>query len=236
MSSNDNVKYWWYKEYKNDTEDHRRKCLKAVKHGYEALVVLDDLKHEAVSHEGVLRYSEERAYSNEELAIVLGEPIKILEKSLQLLLKYGFIFIEKDNTIIIKDFQKRIGYETGKAKRMREYHEKEAQTSLQKGSNEPNDRLKCSLNIKKESKDKVKEIIKSYLSTSKLIYAELNRTEQFEEIVLMMTKAAEITNRLPSKEKLEELSRSFMDWKEESDIHNMQGYLVNIFKMEGEQI
>lgn len=231
MSSNDKKKYWWYKEYYEDVLDHRRKCLKKVKHGYEALVVLDELKKESVRHSGVLRFSEDRAYTNQELSNVLDEPIKVLEKSLQLLKEYDLILIQKDNTIIIKDFQKRIGYTTGKAIRMGEYRERNAQTSPEEGSNEPN----CS----PESRVNILELrtkILDYLSSSKVIYAELNRTDQYEEIVMMMTKAAEITHRLPSKEKLEELSRSFMDWREESDIHNMQGYLVNIFKMEGEQI
>lgn len=231
MSSNDKKKYWWYKEYYEDLQDHRRKCLKKVKHGREALFILDELKKESVRHSGVLRFSEERAYTNQELANVLDEPIKILEKSLQLLKEYDLILIQKDNTIIVKDFQKRIGYTTGQALRMRESRENNAQMCPSVGTNVPEmcpeSRVKSL-----ELKDKILD----YLSSSKLIYTELDRTNQFEEIVLMMTKAAEITHKIPSKEKLEELSRLFMDWKEESDIHNMQGYLVNIFKMEGEQI
>lgn len=229
MSSKDKKKYWWYKEYYDDALDHRRKILKKIKHGYEALVVLDEMKKESVGHGGVIRFSQDRAYTNKELANVLDEPIKILEKSLQLLEEYDFIFIQKDNTIVIKDFEKRIGFTTGKAIRMREYRDKNAQMSTIEGSNEQKCSPKSESRVKNiESKDKIID----YLSSSKSRYYSLGMNKDFDNIESMMIKASDITGFVPSKETIVDLLDTIMF---KDNLLNVQGYIINCFKKEGEK-
>lgn len=54
--------------------------------------------------------------------------------------------------------------------------------------------------------------------------------KEYEDTLMMMTKAAQVTNKLPTKERLEDLMKEIIFDGEE--IYNKQGYLIECFKNE----
>lgn len=249
MSKKDTKKYYFYKEYQKDIEDHRRKLIKRVKGGRDSLVVLDDLKHESITHEGILRRSNEKAYTIEELSAVLDEPKNIIKKALEQLKEYGFINVYEDGTIEIIDFKSRIGCETGKAIRMREYRDQSEEEENQEDEKEdsegcPNEpkvspkRAQSEPLMSPESRDKSLELrVKSIeyrvknllvvIKDIKDIYYEAGyRNKDLDPIETTMIKAAKETKKIPDKKNTQKIFDELL----REDIADKQAYAITCFK------
>ena len=71
------------------------------------------------------------------------------------------------------------------------------------------------------------------LSSSKNIYIGMKLENEFNETLMMMIKAAQVTKVIPTQGRLEDLMKEMIFNKE--DVSNKQGYLVECFRNEREQ-
>lgn len=228
MASKDTEKFYWWKKDKNYYSNHKIKALEKKKNGYAYSVLLDKIKCESTPYQGILRFSETRAFTIEELSAVVDMPVKLVKSGLEALEELELIHTQENGAIEIIGFTKCVGSETGKARRMKDY--REAQEMLQKGSNEP----KCSLESRVKSQE-IRDKNIYNLSSSFINYVEESeqlspeKKEKSKEVLMMMSKANQITNIQPTYEALREIYIHVMD---SENIYNLQGYIVNCFKRE----
>lgn len=226
MSVRDKEKFYWWKKDKNYYSNHKIKALEKKKNGYAYSVLLDKIKCESTPYEGILRFSETRAFTIEELSAVVDMPVKLVKSGLEALEELELIRTLECGAIEIIGFTKCVGSETGASIRKREYRNG---TSVgQVGDNVPQDLENCPL----ESRDKSKEIrdkILYLLSSSKLKFIELGLDKEYFAVEPMMIKAAIISECVPSQSRLEEI---MSDVVFKDDVFNKQGYLINCFKNE----
>lgn len=138
MSANDNKKYYWLKLQNDFFKRHDIEIVENMPNGKDYIIFYLKLLCESTSHEGKLRFSEEIPYNDEMLSTITNTNIDIVRNAIKILCQLKMIEILDDGTLYMKQVEKMLGIETGKAKRMREYR-----SNLLTGSNEP----KCSLDI-----------------------------------------------------------------------------------------
>ena len=126
MADKDKQKFYWLKLDKDFFNEYKVRSLMSEKKGDTYIVILLQLMNESLNYDGVLRYSQNRAYTVPELACVINRSPKILEEALAVLEHKELIQIQEDGTIIV---DVNVGYETGKAIRMRESRSQSAQDS-----------------------------------------------------------------------------------------------------------
>lgn len=222
MASRDSEKYYWWKKNKNYYNDHRIKALHKKKNGYAYSVLLDKMKCESTPYKGVLKFSKTRTFTIEELSAVTDMPEKLIKDGLKAMVELELIKQEEDGTIIILDFEECTGYETGASKRMKEKREQMRNIS---GTNEEQMFL--------ESRDKSIEIRDKILNSSSYkgyIALVPDREKEANDVVMMMMKAYQVTNILPSDQFLSDMFIYLLTTNE--SIGNVQGYLINSFKRE----
>lgn len=117
MADRDKQKYYWLKLDKDFFNEYKIRSLMSKKNGDTYVTILLQLKNECLNYDGILRYSEKRAYTTQELAYVINRPVKVLEEALTVLEDMELIQVEKDGTIIM-DVD--VGSETYQTKRKRE--------------------------------------------------------------------------------------------------------------------
>ena len=227
MSARDNEKYFWWKKDKNYYSNHKLKALHRMKNGDTFLYLLENIKCESTPYEGILKFSETRAYTIEELAAVADMSVKMVKNGLQALKDLELITIDDSGIIIVNDFDNCIGSETGQTKRKREAKES-GNCEVNFTTDLPKNEVKNTLDIRVKSKD-IRDKIIYLLSSSKLKYRELGFDKEFDEAESMMIKAAIISERIPSKERIEEILGEVVF---KNDLFNKQGYLINCFKNE----
>lgn len=69
------------------------------------------------------------------------------------------------------------------------------------------------------------------LSSSKNIYINLKLVKEYEDTLMMMIKAAQVTKKIPTQGRLEDLMKEMIF--DRQDVSNKQGYLIECFKHEG---
>ena len=87
------------------------------------------------------------------------------------------------------------------------------------------------IDIDKDIDIDIKNKIIYLLSSSKNIYIGMKLENEFNETLMMMIKAAQVTKVIPEQGRLEDLMKEIIFNKE--DVSNKQGYLVECFKHEG---
>lgn len=231
MSSRDKEKFYWWKKDKNYYSNHKIRALERKKNGYAYSVLLDKIKCESTPYGGILKFSETRAFSIEELSAVVDMPIKMVKAGLEALEELELIKKYEDGSIEIIDFMKCVGSETGQTVRKREKKEG--------GNSEVNFTALVpqeSLNNTLESRDKsksIEEYIYDYLSSSILTYMEAGLPKNDLMMIMNnMCTAGMQTRILPSKDRLLEILREVVSKNDSNEIFNIQGYLINTFKNE----
>ena len=230
MSARDNEKYFWWKKDKNYYSNHKLKALHKMKNGYAYSILLEIMKCESTPYGGILKFSDTRAYTVEELSAVADMSVKMVKNGLETLKELELITIDDSGVITINEFSNCTGYETHGSRRKKEFRNQQ-QNDEEGGQNADNLGTKEG-QMSLESRDKSKEIriyILNYLSSSRIQYTELGMSEDYNKAELMMIKAAEVTNILPSKERVIEMLNEIMF---NETLFNRQGYLINCFKHE----
>lgn len=230
MSARDKEKFYWWKKDKNYYSQHKIKALEKRKNGYAYSVLLDKIKCESTPYKGILKFSESRAFTIEELSAVVDMPIKLVKSGLEALEELELIKKHDDGAIEIIDFCKCVGSETGQTVRKRK--------ATEGGNSEVNFTAPLPQNDQKNTlesrvRDKnidIKNKIIYLISSSSITYSSMKLDKEYEDTLMMMTKAAQVTNKLPTKERLEDLMKEIIFDGEE--IYNKQGYLIECFKNE----
>lgn len=157
--------------------------------------------------------------------------------ALELFKKLGLVYEEENHILRLTGAKQIVGSEWSSAERVREYREKKA---LQCNTNVTKSNAQCNtdidididkdIDINKDINKDIKNKIIYLLSSSKNTYIGMKLENEFNETLKMMIKAAQVTNKLPTKERLEDLMKEIIFDGEE--IYNKQGYLIECFKNE----
>ena len=124
MSDTDKKRFYWLKLKKDFFQQHQIKVLKALPNGRLYALIYLELMAESTTHDGELRYSKMLPYDTITLASVIDEDKDNVEKAIETLINLELVEILDDGTIYMREIQKLIGSETGKAERMRDYRER----------------------------------------------------------------------------------------------------------------
>ena len=230
MSARDKEKYYWWKKDKNYYSQHKIKALEKRKNGYAYSVLLDKIKCESTPYKGILRFSETRAFTIEELSAVVDMPIKLVKSVLEALEELELIKKHDDGAIEIIDFCKCVGSETGQTVRKRKATEG-GNSEVNFTAPLPQNDQKNTLEIRVRDKNiDIKNKIIYLISSSSITYSSMKLDKEYEETKEMMIKAAQVTNKIPTKERLEDLMKEIIF--EEKTIYDKQAYLIQCFKNE----
>lgn len=157
----DRTKYYWQKLDKDFFNTYKVRSLMSNKNGDMYVVILLQLMNESLNYDGVLRFSENRAYTIPELASVINRTPKQLADALKMLQDAELLRMKDDGTIVM-DVD--VGYETDKARKMREYRSQKLQNELQDSNKSVTDELQTRtrdkrLEIRTEEDIQIKEIV-----------------------------------------------------------------------------
>lgn len=226
MSARDKEKFYWWKKDKNYYSAHKIKALERRKNGYAYSVLLDKIKCESTPYKGILKFSESRAFTIEELSAVVDMPVKLVKSGLEALEELELIKKHEDGVIEIIDFCKCVGSETGQTVRKRK--------ATEGGNSEVNFTAPLPQIDQKntlESRDKsIENRIIYLLLSSSSIFSSIGLDKDYKRVEKMMIKAAQITNKIPTQGRLEDLMKKIIfDGK---TIGDKQSYLIECFKNE----
>lgn len=251
MSARDKEKYYWWKKNKNYYSNHKLKALEKEKNGYAYSILLEKIKCESTPYDGLLRFSEARAFTTEELAGVVDMPFKIVEKGLEKLKEKELIEIMDDGTIRVLEFDNCVGFETEAARRKREW--RNGTNEGQKGDNVPkmsgqmsprvksqelridDDEIqKCArtllkAGVKPEIIDEANDIISETKSPTKL-FARIALAVEAKEPNIRETLQIMKRQNCTSEEMYSKISKALRD----GSIGNKEGYIATIFRNEKE--
>lgn len=147
MADNDKKRYYWLKLKKDFFQQHQIKVLKSLPNGRLYALIYLELLAESTSHDGELRYSQMLPYDILTLSAVIDEDKDNVEKAIETLTNLELVEILDDGTIFMREIERLIGSETGKAERMRDYRERK---KLDNATLSP----QCSLEYRDKSKEK----------------------------------------------------------------------------------
>ena len=181
--------------------------------------------------------------------------IDTIRVALELFKKLGLIYEQENGIIKIADFDELIGSETDYAAQKRKQRIQTTQvfenTQLLEQKNDidsqvdnEEDTIEDSKvdstveNVHIEIRDKsieyrdieYREKIIYLLSSSKIIFSSLKLDKQYDETLMMMIKAAQVTKKIPKQGRLEDLMKEIIF--DRQDVCNKQGYLIECFKHE----
>ena len=164
--------------------------------------------------------------------------------ALELFKKLGLVYEEENHILRLTGAEQIVGSEWSSAERVRKYREKKA---LQCNINVTKSNAQCNTDIDIEkdididkdidiNKDINKDIenkIIYLLSSSKNTYIGMKLENEFNEILKMIIKAAQVTKVIPKQGRLEDLMKEMIF--DRQDVSNKQGYLIECFRNEREQ-
>ena len=94
-------KFYWLKFERGFFKRHDVHCINGMENGREILLFYIKLMIESVDHEGQLRFSKTKPYTNGTLAGVTDTPQNIVELAMDTLQDFGLVEIAEDKTIIL---------------------------------------------------------------------------------------------------------------------------------------
>ena len=146
-------KYFWLKLKCDFFKRHDIRIIQGMDNGREIVLFYIKLLLESIDHEGALRFSEEKPYTNGMLATLLETPLDIVELAMNTLSDFGLVKITEDKTIFLPKLASMVGYETEWARQKKEYRERKGQSK----DNEKTNGGQCPDNVQTMS-DKRKSI------------------------------------------------------------------------------
>lgn len=156
--------------------------------------------------------------------------------ALELFKKLGLVYEEENHILRLTGAEQIVGSEWSSAERVRKFREKKA---LQCNTNVTKSNAQCNTDIDIDiDKDIDKDINKDInnkiiylLSSSKNTYIGMKLENEFNETLKMMIKAGQVTNKIPTQERLEDLMKEIIF--DRKNVSNKQGYLIECFRNEG---
>lgn len=162
--------------------------------------------------------------------------------ALELFKKLGLVYEEENNILKLTEVEKLVGSEGKSAqwmrdKRARDNAHKQITTSSQTTSQSDREidiDIEKDIDIDKDidiNKDIENKII-DLLSSSKDIFISIKLENEYEETLKMMIRAGQITKKIPTQERLEDLMKEMIF--DRQNVCNKQGYLIECFRNERE--
>ena len=159
-------KFYWLKLKKDFFKRHDIHILSGMENGNEIVLFYIKLMLESIDHEGTLRFSDSKPYTNGMLARITDTSPDIVEQAMDILVDFGLVEVAEDKTIILPKVTGMVGFETDWARKKREYRETLGQTEdterTSEGQSEDNVRTMSStertMSDKSKSKSKSKRI------------------------------------------------------------------------------
>lgn len=212
----DKMKYYWQKLDKDFFNTYKVRSLMSNRNGDTCLVILLQLMNESLNHDGILRYSKSRAYTIPELASVINRTPKQLTDALKTLQEAELLKLEEDGTIVM-DVD--VGFETGKAKRMREGRQQDAhETPTERPQDAQMGTESRDIEIRTDEDRKIKEIAQRLL--------EMGYSSDFvDETLAILEKGL-----CP---KTSDMYRKIVNTMTNADIYNKEGYIYRMMQNEG---
>lgn len=118
-------RYYWLKLKENFFKETKVALLFREPRGKEILLVYIYLLLESIKEDGILRYNEERGYTELELSRLSGFSLPLMKTALKSLIECGFVSREEDGTLVMNEFQGMVGSESESASKMRKSRMKE---------------------------------------------------------------------------------------------------------------
>lgn len=167
-------RYYWLKLKENFFKETKVALLFREPRGKEILLVYIYLLLESIKEDGILRYNEERGYTELELSRLSGFSLPLMKTALKSLIECGFVSREEDGTLVMNEFQGMVGSECSSAKRVREMRNNQA--------------LHCNKNVTQSKsieidKEIESEIEKDILSGGAATYQQVDLTDEQMEIL-----------------------------------------------------
>ena len=125
-------KFYWLKLKRDFFKRHDIHCINGMDNGREILLFYIKLMIESVDHEGTLRFSKDKPYTNGILAGVTDTPQNIVELAMNTLIDLGLVEIAEDKTIILPKVIEMIdsASDTDNARRQRRFREAQKEQAL----------------------------------------------------------------------------------------------------------
>lgn len=119
-------RYYWLKLPKDYFKRHDIKFIKTLPNGRDIVLFYLELMAESVDHEGTLRFSPERPYTDAMLAAVTDTPLEIVEMSMKTLKEFDLVQVSENGTIILPKVLKMIGTagDNDNARRQQRYRDR----------------------------------------------------------------------------------------------------------------
>lgn len=210
MSDNDKKRFYWLKLKKDFFQQHQIKVLKALPNGRLYALIYLELLAESTTHDGELRYSKMLPYDTVTLASVIDEDKDNVEKAIETFINLELVEILDDGTIFMREIQKLIGSETGKAERMRDYRERK---KIENATSLP----QCSLENREQSiENRIERFIYRDLERMK----EIGLTEEVEKL----ERYIDIYH--PSKDQYRKIREAIFD----PNVRHLDQYIEKIMK------
>ena len=125
-------KYYWLKLKRDFFKRHDIHIINGMENGREIVLFYIKLMVESVDHEGTLRFSKDKPYTNGTLAGVTDTPQDIVETAMNTLIDFGLVEIAEDKTIILPKVIEMIdsASDTDNARRQRRFREAQKEQAL----------------------------------------------------------------------------------------------------------
>lgn len=119
-------RYYWLKMKRDFFRRHDIRIIHDLENGRDIVLFYIELMIESVDHEGALRFSKEKPYTNGMLASLTNTPPDIVELALNTLIDFGLVEIDEDKTIILPKVIEMIDscIESDEARRSKRYRER----------------------------------------------------------------------------------------------------------------
>lgn len=161
--------------------------------------------------------------------------------ALELFKKLGLVYEEENNILKLTEVEKLVGSEGKSAqwmrdKRARDNAHKQITTSSQTTSQSDREidiDIEKDIDIDKDIDLDIENKIIDLLSSSKDIFISIKLENEYEETLKMMIRAGQITKKIPTQGRLEDLMKEMIF--DRQNVCNKQGYLIECFRNEREQ-
>lgn len=165
--------------------------------------------------------------------------------ALELFKKLGLVYEEENNILKLTEVEKLVGSEGKSAqwmrdKRARDNAHKQITTSSQTTSQSDREididiekDIDIDIDINKDINKDIENKIIDLLSSSKDIFISIKLENEYEETLKMMIRAGQITKKIPTQGRLEDLMKEMIF--DRQNVCNKQGYLIECFRNEREQ-
>lgn len=115
----DSKRYFWLKLKEDFFDNKHIKYLRSQKDGDRMTIVYLQLQLKSLKTVGVIKYDKLLPSCNEEIAFDLGEPIELVDRTVNLLETLNLVERLEDDSLYLKAVQDVVGSETQAAQRMR---------------------------------------------------------------------------------------------------------------------